>query len=153
MGLGFKTIDEEIKMKRNLLLGATVTLLLAGCGSIDPSKVTRPAGTKAFSADRAILVAEGKKLWNDPSIGKSGMACNSCHMGGAQFKKTFKVAYPHKVAMSSNMAGLTEITAEQMVQFCMVAPMKTDPLPWDSKELASLTAYVEDVAQPEYQKK
>ncbi len=29
-----------------------------------------------------------------------------------------------------------------MVQLCMVVPMSADPLPWDSEELAALTAYV-----------
>ncbi|PIP81220.1 MAG: hypothetical protein COW84_01030 [Gammaproteobacteria bacterium CG22_combo_CG10-13_8_21_14_all_40_8] len=140
-------------MNKNLLLGAAVAVVLSGCSSIDPGKVTRPAGTVAFSADRTELVAEGEKLWNNPNLGKSGLACNTCHMGGAQFKKTFKVAYPHKVAMSSSMAGLDKIDAEQMVQFCMLAPMKTEPLPWESKDLAALTAYVEDVAQPEFQAK
>jgi len=49
------------------------------------------------------------------------------------------------------MAGdVGEITAAQMVQFCMLAPMEAEPLPWDSKELAALAAYVDDVVQPAF---
>jgi len=37
-----------------------------------------------------------------------------------------------------------------MVQFCMVVPMKNEPLPWDSEDLAALTAYSEGVIQQKY---
>lgn len=30
-----------------------------------------------------------------------------------------------------------------MIQVCMVMPMETKPLPWNSKELAALVAYVQ----------
>ncbi len=140
-------------MNKNLLLGATLAAVLTGCAGIDPNLVTRPSGTTAFSGDRASLVKEGEALWKDASIGESGMACQTCHTGGAQFKKSFKAAYPHKVAMADSMSNLSSVDAEQMVQFCMMAPMKTKALPWDSKELAALTAYVEDVVQKEYQAK
>ncbi len=36
-----------------------------------------------------------------------------------------------------------------MVQFCMNVPMATDPLPWDSQELAALVAWVDNI-QPGY---
>jgi cytochrome c len=36
-----------------------------------------------------------------------------------------------------------------MVQFCMIVPMADEPLPWDSTELAALTAYVQSI-QPGY---
>lgn len=137
-------------MKKNLFLWTALTVLVTACASIDPVAVTRPAGTKPYKGDRAKLVSYGTKLWKDPKIGKSGLACNSCHANGAQFKKSFKEPYPHLVKMANGMAGLKNADAEQLVQFCMMAPMKTDPLPWNSRELAALTAYVENVAQKEY---
>lgn len=45
------------------------------------------------------------------------------------------------VAMARDQAGLKRIRADEMVQFCMVVPMAAKPLPWNSKELAALTAY------------
>ncbi len=36
-----------------------------------------------------------------------------------------------------------------MVQFCMLQPMQAEPLAWDSRELAALTAYVKHI-QPGY---
>ncbi|HKK51176.1 MAG TPA: hypothetical protein VKA74_06295, partial [Myxococcota bacterium] len=105
-------------------------------------------GQEPYSAPREELVQTGAELWEDPSIGNSGLSCQNCHMMNGQFKKTFKKPYPHEVAMASNMAGLEEITAPQMVQLCMMQPMEAEPLPWDSKELAALAAYIEDVVQP-----
>ena len=64
-------------------------------------------------------------------------------MNNAAFKDTFKNSYPHFVQMTKAKSGFEEVNAEQMVQFCLVAPMKTDPLPWDSKKLAALAAYTE----------
>jgi hypothetical protein len=38
--------------------------------------------------------------------------------------------------------GLNQITAEGMVQFCMISAMEGRPLDWDSEALAALTAFV-----------
>lgn len=135
-------------MYTKLIFGTTMALLLTACGSVDPNLVTRPAGSKPFEGDRAELVSQGKELWNDTSLSSNGIACQDCHVKGAQFKEYFAQDYPHPVDMANSMADLESIDAEQMVQFCMIVPMKAEPLPWDSKELAALTAYIEDTEQP-----
>lgn len=140
-------------MKRYLASGALFALLLTGCGSVDATLVTRPAGSTPFQGDRAELVAAGEALWNDDGLGEAGVSCASCHVGGAQFKDTFKEPYPHRVAMAARMSGLESIDAEQMVQFCMIVPMKSEPLAWDSRELAALAAYIDDVEQPAFANK
>lgn len=134
--------------KRAILYGPL--LFLAACASLDPELVTRPDDELRFTGSRTELNDAGAKLWTDPSIGNSGLSCSNCHMNNAQFKTTFVSPYPHKVAMANNMAKLQEVTTEQMVQLCMVVPMKGDPLPWDSMELAALSAYVDNVVQPKY---
>jgi cytochrome c len=140
-------------MKRHLASGAVFALILSGCGSVDAGLVTRPAGSSPFEGDRAELVAAGEALWNDTNLGAAGVSCGSCHVGGGQFKDTFKEPYPHRVAMADKMSGLPSIDAEQMVQFCMIVPMKSEPLAWDSRELAALAAYIDDVEQPNYANK
>ncbi len=133
------------------LLGIGLAALVTACASIDPALITREAGKEPYQAPREELVRAGGELWKDPSLGNSGLSCNNCHMMNAQFKESFKQPYPHEVAMVNNMAGdVGPITAAQMVQFCMMAPMETEPLPWDSKELAALAAYVDDVVQPAF---
>ncbi len=66
-----------------------------------------------------------------------------------QMGATFAKPYPHYVAMPYQQSGVSEVNAAEMVQFCMLVPMSAEPLDWNSKELAALTAYVESI-QPGY---
>lgn len=122
------------------------------CGAGDlpvpkPSEVLRPAGTAPYTGERSELVKLGQSLYADPTLSTNDMACSSCHLDGAGFNDTFKQPYPHQVQMAKDVSGIEAIDAEGMVQFCLVRPMMSKPLPWDSKELAALTAYVEEVWQ------
>jgi cytochrome c peroxidase len=111
--------------------------------AIDPAQVTRPDGVALHEAPAAELRARGAELFEDTSLSTNGMACATCHADLAQYNDTFAEPYPHAVGMASDMAGLEEVTAAQMVQLCMMVPMAAQPLPWDGVELAALTAYVE----------
>jgi cytochrome c len=119
---------------------------------MDSALIVRPKGTTAFEGEKSTLIMKGEQLWNDKSLSKKGKtACSSCHKTDTKmFKKTFLEAYPHSVKMVSKKAGLDSITIEGMVQFCMVAPMKNEPLAWDSENLAALTAYASMVVQQKY---
>ncbi len=122
------------------------------CGGamIDPSRFVQPAGVKLALGSKADLVARGEELWNDRTLGKSGLACASCHINNyLQMQPTFAKPYPHYVAMPAQQGGVDEVNAAEMVQFCMNVPMATDPLPWDSQELAALVAWVKNI-QPGY---
>ena len=129
---------------------ALAVLISCAAKQQDLADVVRPAGTTPYQGDKTELLAYGEKLWNDPTIGNSSLACGTCHAGNLTFNESFTQPYPHKVAMAENLAGLKSIDAEQMVQFCMINPMKTKAYPWNSKELAALTLYVEEVIQPAY---
>ena len=120
------------------------------CGAaapIDPARITRPAGTTLFAGTQAQLIAEGERLWNDRSLGTSGLSCQTCHLNHANFNPSFAQAYPHPVAMAQQRAGVQQVALDEMVQFCMVVPMASQPLAWESKELAALTAYSGQVQQ------
>lgn len=90
-------------------------------------------------------IAYGEKLANDPSLGNSGKSCNECHKGGRAFKKSFLLPYPHYVKMPKDV-----VTLDQMINFCMINPMQTDPLPYSSREMTAIAAYVMDVYPQEY---
>lgn len=118
----------------------------AAGSKVDPKLITRPKGTRLFAGERAELVKLGKELWSSPALStKKGVTCQTCHQGNAGFMATFAKPYPHRVAMPKQRAGLKQIRADEMVQFCMVVPMASKPLPWDSKELAALTAYAQEI--------
>jgi hypothetical protein len=104
--------------------------------------VTRPADYKPYQGDHAALVSEGAKLFKDTSLSTNGMSCNSCHNNNGMFQTTFAQPYPHYVQMANDQFKIKAVHADEMVQLCMVAPMAAQPLPWDSRELAALTAYV-----------
>lgn len=139
---------------KTLAILALTILFTSGvyAAGVDSALIIRPKGTTAFTGDSSELIAKGELLWNDKALSKKGKtACSSCHKTSTKmFKKTFLDAYPHNVRMVNKKAKLDSITTEGMVQFCMVVPMKNDPLPWDSEDLAALTAYSEGVVQQNY---
>lgn len=113
-----------------------------GAGQVKASDFVRPAGyCGPATRPRQALVEEGARLWRDASIGNSGLSCQSCHMNNANLNASFAQSYPHEVAMPLQQAGVRQVHADEMVQFCMVVPMQSDALPWDSRQLAALTAY------------
>jgi len=113
---------------------------------IDATKVLRPAGTRLAAGNHNELVKEGKVLWNDTKLSSNGMSCNTCHQDHNSFSASFAKPYPHKISMVKERAGIKgAVRLDEMVQFCMLAPMAAKPFPWDSRELAALTAYAAEV--------
>ncbi len=144
-------------LKKITIILALVMVFAGGvyAAGVDSALIIRPKDSTAFAVDKGnsdALLARGEQLWNDKSLSKKGKtACSSCHKTSTKmFKTTFLETYPHYVKMASKKAKLDSITAEGMVQFCMVVPMKNEPLPWDSEDLAALTAYSEGVIQQKY---
>lgn len=109
---------------------------------IPPSDVTRPAGSKPFAGDARKLLATGVVRHGDTKLSPAGRSCNTCHAEADSYNATFKKPWPHFVESVKAKTGLDVITAEGMVQFCMISAMGTRPLPWNSEELAALTAFV-----------
>ncbi len=109
---------------------------------IPPKDITRPADTKAFAGGAASLLATGTARHGDTSLSPAGRSCNTCHLEEDSYNATFKKPWPHFVDSVKAKTGLDRITAEGMVQFCMISAMGTRPLAWDSDVLAALTAFV-----------
>ena len=96
-------------------------------------------------------VERGKVLFNDPALGTTEMSCNSCHweggtkpgtMGEMEIKPFMNVAasFPKHVMMAQKV-----ITLDQIINMCIMMPMKGTPLKWDDQRLADLSAYVASV--------
>jgi hypothetical protein len=109
---------------------------------VPPSDVTRPANTKPFTGDASKLLEIGTKRHGDTRLSSAGRSCNTCHAEADSYNATFKKPWPHFVASVRSKTGLDRITAEGMVQFCMISAMGVRPLPWVSETLAALTAFV-----------
>jgi cytochrome c len=135
-------------MKKWRTAQLVAALILAPAASpqaqeIDPTLISRPATSQRHTQDRNALVELGKRLWTYEGFGSNGQSCNSCHGSLDTYSETFGKPYPHFVQIVKDKAGLDQVDAEQMVQFCVVVPLAGRPLSWSSQELAALTAYVE----------
>ncbi|MDQ6989426.1 MAG: hypothetical protein Q9M19_06045 [Mariprofundaceae bacterium] len=78
----------------------------------------------------------GKKLWEDETLGKSGLACLSCHAGYENLNLGKRQNYPHYVAMPDDV-----VTLDQMINFCMINPMEGEQLDANSKDMTAMAAY------------
>lgn len=112
---------------------------------IDAKSITRPPGYKAYAGDHQELARVGEKLWHDTKLSTNGFSCNTCHQNHGAFQKSFAKPFPHQVAMARDKAGMKTVHLDEMIQACMVMPMAAKPLPWNSRELAAITAYTMDV--------
>ncbi|SFR66287.1 Di-haem cytochrome c peroxidase [Marinobacter daqiaonensis] len=104
--------------------------------------VQRPSDYQPHEGDARALAEKGKALFSDTSLSTNGLSCQTCHANGAGYADTFSKDYPHSVEMAKTDFGLDQVTLDEMVQVCMVAPMAAQPLEWDSEELAALTEYM-----------
>ncbi len=78
----------------------------------------------------------GKKMWNDESLGSSGLSCLSCHSGYTNLNLEKRQNFPHLV----NMVG-DVVTLDQMINYCMINPMQGKQFEKNSKELTAMAAY------------
>jgi len=109
-------------------------------------------------AELTKVIEQGKALFNDPSLGTSGMTCNSCHKEGGTKPSKMKgmdidpfnnlgAEYPRYFMMAKKV-----LTLDQVVNFCITMPLKGKALASDDPRLTALVAYVASVkagAKPE----
>ena len=124
------------------IAGVAAAVLVVATYGISPGSITRPPNSKPFAGEPAKLLEEGVARHGDTSLSPIGRSCNTCHLEENSYNATFNTPYPHYVQSVRWKTGLSRITAEGMVQFCMVSAMQGTPLPWDSETLAALTAFV-----------
>lgn len=84
----------------------------------------------------AQAVAYGKKLWHDEKLGTAGVSCASCHSNFERLHFDRNRNFPHFVKMVGDV-----VTLDQMINYCMLNPMKGKAFPSNSKELTALAAY------------
>jgi len=96
-----------------------------------PTPIRKPA-FKSFQ-EAADL---GKKMWNDESLGTSGLACLSCHANYEMLNLDRNQNFPHFVKMTNDV-----VTLDQMINYCMINPMKGKQFEKNSKELTAMAAY------------
>ncbi len=108
---------------------------------VDQQLISRPKSTKLVTAKRSQLVKDGEALFKSTKLSTNELSCASCHANNENFNASFKTPYPHLVQMAKDRANLAKINLDEMIQLCVVVPMASKPMPWNSHELAALTAY------------
>ena len=102
------------------------------CSMDDTSKKIRSGSFKTFQQ----AATAGKKMWQDEALGKSGLACLSCHADYDNLNLGKRQNYPHYVAMVDDV-----VTLDQMINYCMLNPMQGEQFEPNSKEMTALAAY------------
>ncbi len=115
----------------------------AKCGAAaDPTLIKRPAGYRPNDSSTPEAIAAGAKLFSDTSLSTNGMSCASCHEGGKSYQRSFAQPFPHKMSMAAQSYGVKQLHLDEAIQVCMVGPLAAKPLPWRSRELANLVAFM-----------
>jgi sulfur-oxidizing protein SoxA len=144
-----------------LAAAITITLAWSGAWSADiPAEERHSDDTfmspesRAMQDDPAanpgmLAVTDGEALWNHAD-GAAGKSCADCHGEASSSMKGVAARYP-----AFEPAAGRPIDLEQRINRCRTAHQQSGPLPYESKELLALTAYVarqsngEPIAVPE----
>ncbi len=84
------------------------------------------------------LVERGKKLWNNDTLGTSGLSCMTCHEDYELLNlDRHKGVWPH------NIPGMTDdiYTLTQMINFCFLNPMKGKAIDPNGIDMTAMQAY------------
>ena len=137
------------KCHRRIVVFASVLLFSAGIArAADIPLDQRRSDSDFISADtRAmqnddtanpamLVVLDGETLWNTKA-GETHQSCADCHGDAAKSMKGVAARYPAMVAEQDRPVDL-----EQRIMMSRLADQKAAALPFESKELLALTAYI-----------
>jgi sulfur-oxidizing protein SoxA len=99
------------------------------------------ADTRAMQNDDTanpamLVVLDGETLWNTKA-GETHQSCADCHGDAAKSMKGVAARYP---AFAAELGRPVDL--EQQINLSRVTDQKAEPLPFESKELLALTAYI-----------
>lgn len=115
------------------------------CGAkSDPKLIQRPAGFKENYHSTPAKIMAGEVMFKNVKLSTNGLSCASCHAGGASYKASFSQPFPHRVEMASATYGVDKVNLDEAIQMCMLGPMASKPLAWNSAELENLVAFISE---------
>jgi sulfur-oxidizing protein SoxA len=136
-------------MKARSTIAATALLLtgISLCAAEIPKSERRSGftfmapGTQAIQKDDSanpgmLWVLDGEALWQRKA-GTADKACLECHADARVTMKGVAARYP---AFDKTLGGPVDL--EQRVNLCRVRHQQATPLPYESRELLALTAFI-----------
>jgi sulfur-oxidizing protein SoxA len=97
---------------------------------------TRAMQSEDTANPAMLTVLDGETLWNTKA-GEINQSCADCHGDAAKSMKGVAARYPAMVAEQDRPVDL-----EQRINMSRLADQKAAALPFESKELLALTAYI-----------
>ena len=87
-------------------------------------------------------LANGKALYNDPTLGGSAndLSCNSCHPDGNGIEHSGSKSY-------SSLMGQRAGSLEDVVNICIQRPLKGKAIAKDSKQMKDIIAYIKSLGK------
>jgi len=80
------------------------------------------------------VAQQGRDLWVSPELGTNGVVCAQCHPNGAN---THPETYPKFQKQLGRVIALWE-----MINWCIMNPLESDPLAADDPKMTALSAYI-----------
>ena len=117
---------------RSLLLVGLIACVV--CAVAFAQEKTAPQADP--KAELMKSVERGKALWSDASLGTNGQSCASCHADPAKLAGVAQM-YPKYSKMPNRV-----LTLDQVVNMCIVNPMKGKALAWDDPRMTDIVAYM-----------
>ncbi|MDX8413074.1 MAG: hypothetical protein R8J85_03210 [Mariprofundales bacterium] len=100
--------------------------------SVSANTPIRPHAFNSFAQASSL----GKKMWGNEALGTSGVACLSCHGDHELLHFDRNQNFPHYVKMVGDV-----VTLDQMINYCMINPMKGKAFAKNSKEQTAMAAF------------
>lgn len=123
-------------MKKKLIAAAaTVLAALAVATSVLDANADEftQKDLERWEKEYMTVVAKGRALWTDPTLGTNGVACAQCHPNAAN---SHPETYPKFQQQLGRVAALRE-----MINWCIQQPLEGKPLALDDPKLIALEAY------------
>lgn len=116
--------------------GAEIPFDQRRSGYADLGRDTKAMQDDDTSNPASLWVQDGEALWNQKA-GAAGKACAECHGDAAATMKGVAARYP---AFSPVRKG--PVNLEQRIDLCSTEQQQATSLPFESRELLALTAYL-----------
>ena len=115
---------------------AAASLLALSIGALGPARADEftKADVDRWQAEYQKVVADGRALWTDGSLGTNGVACGQCHPNAAN---THPETYPKFQKQLGKVAQLWE-----MVNWCLRNPLQGAALGADDAKMTAILSYV-----------
>ncbi len=120
-------------MRLTLAAAFLLALSLTASAPAQADEFTK-ADTDRWQAEYQKIVADGRALWTDGTLGSNGVACGQCHPNAAN---THPETYPKFQKQLGKVAQLWE-----MVNWCLKNPLQGQPLAADDPKMTAILSYV-----------